>query len=91
MYLPTKSIGKRQFGQRIVGHRANKVPSQLPKLYCDRMQIWLRGFMNKGRGRCLMVRPPGFEPGRLLARVKGDQKRGRLTSADHCCSRPRPG
>ena len=40
-----------------------------------------------------MVRPPGFEPGHLLALFcTGDQKRGRLTPADIlCCSRPRPG
>jgi len=68
MYLPTKSIGKRQFGQRIVGHRANKVPSQLPKLYCDRMQIWLRGFMNKRRGQCLMVRRPRWNYANLSTR-----------------------
>jgi len=39
-----------------------------------------------------LVRPPGFEPGRLLALSRGDQKRGRLPSANIIHrSRPRPG
>ena len=29
-----------------------------------------------------LVRPPGFEPGRLLAFSRGDQKRGRLPPAN---------
>jgi hypothetical protein len=29
-----------------------------------------------------MVRPPGFEPGRLLAPIEGDQKRGRHPPAE---------